>query len=131
MAHYTAATIAVKRKDTDELLLMKRSETKDMDPGLWEFPGGGIEKDEKPQEAARRELKEETGLKAQITRKGKPDTVKTHHGLLKVYPFLAETDNPEIKISSEHEKYIWIKKEDLDSFETVPGLKLEIEALNL
>ncbi len=31
----------------------------------WEIPGGGIDKDETPQNAARRELHEETGIKAE------------------------------------------------------------------
>ena len=32
------------------------------DNGLWVLPGGGIEKDEKPEKAAIRELEEETGI---------------------------------------------------------------------
>lgn len=131
MVEYSAATVAVRDSEAGRFLLVKRAETKDMDPGMWEFPGGGINEDEDPLEAARRELEEETGLEEEMIRSGEPGVVETRHGLLKVYPFLAETDEKEIELSGEHEDYRWIEKEDLDSFETVPGLKLELEALGL
>ena len=49
-----------------KLLLIKRA----VDPckGSWALPGGFIELDETPQEAARRELREETGLEGKPKR---------------------------------------------------------------
>jgi ADP-ribose pyrophosphatase YjhB (NUDIX family) len=42
--------------------------------GLWSLPGGKIEADESARDAVRRELKEETGIEAEI--EGVVDTVK-------------------------------------------------------
>jgi len=44
--------------------LAQRRSTSGLLPGLWEFPGGRIERGESPEDAARRELREETGLSA-------------------------------------------------------------------
>ena len=41
-----------------KLLVLKRKN------GLWEFPGGGVDWGEKPEQSASRELREETGLSA-------------------------------------------------------------------
>ena len=47
--------------DRGRVLLQKRS-----DSGKWGFPGGAIELGETPEEAAIREVKEETGLDVQV-----------------------------------------------------------------
>ena len=49
-----------------EFLITRRSFEKDYYPGLWEVPGGGAVASETSFEAAIRELKEETGLLANI-----------------------------------------------------------------
>jgi 8-oxo-dGTP pyrophosphatase MutT (NUDIX family) len=61
----THAGLAVWATDTERVLMLQRA----LDPtdapdvaGTWEFPGGGIEEGETPQQAAEREFTEETGL---------------------------------------------------------------------
>ncbi len=44
------------------VLLQHRDDTADFVPGNWALPGGAIEAGETPEEAARREMLEETGL---------------------------------------------------------------------
>ena len=53
--------------DTDNrVLVTSRPDSKSM-PGLWEFPGGKIEKDETPEQALQRELREELGIETFVS----------------------------------------------------------------
>jgi 8-oxo-dGTP diphosphatase len=56
------ASIAVLSQN--KVLLVRRGRAPSA--GLWSLPGGKIEGSETPREAARRELKEETGLEADV-----------------------------------------------------------------
>ena len=46
------------------VLVARRRDDAEHLPGAWEFPGGKVERGETPEQAARRELGEETGLTA-------------------------------------------------------------------
>src|SRR5262249_12288667 len=58
------AGLAVRAADTGRVLMLQRA-LDDEDPagGTWEFPGGHVETNETPDEAAAREWQEETGLR--------------------------------------------------------------------
>jgi mutator protein MutT len=49
-------------KSKERFLLVRRAEDDDIFPGKWQNPGGKVELGERLEEAARRELQEETGL---------------------------------------------------------------------
>lgn len=60
-----AAAGAVVRDDQDRLLLVRRGR----EPGLgrWSLPGGRVQPGESPEQAAVREVEEETGLRVVVT----------------------------------------------------------------
>ncbi len=81
--------------------------------GHWDLPKGKIEKGESKEIAALRELKEETGLKAQIIEgfEKKFDYVFKQDGeLIKktVYFFLGQALSDEITLSEEHIGFAWL-----------------------
>ena len=49
-----------------EVLIVKRSERDDFLPGYWEIPGGGADYGEEPEEALKREIKEECGVSIEV-----------------------------------------------------------------
>ncbi|HLI45579.1 MAG TPA: NUDIX domain-containing protein [Geobacterales bacterium] len=84
----------------------------------WEFPKGLIESNENTEEAALREIREETGLnkiefipgfKEKISYYYKRDNDLIHKT---VVFYLAEFKDEEIKISSEHIEYSWLSYEE-------------------
>ncbi|MFA6035372.1 MAG: NUDIX hydrolase [Candidatus Micrarchaeia archaeon] len=88
-------------------LVMKRKN------GIWEFPGGGIEKGEEPEKAAEREAREETGLKVKAG--GLLCTTSAVFGrkyaLYLVFSTLLK--GGEAKISGEHAEMKWVSREEL------------------
>jgi len=131
MVDHRASTTIVFSSEKKKFLIVKRAETKKSNPGKWEFPGGGVEEGETPQEAGLRELKEETGLKGKILKSGEPGKVEVDIWELKVYPFLVEVPDEDVELSKEHTDYRWVKRKDLKKFDTVNGLKKELSAVGL
>jgi putative (di)nucleoside polyphosphate hydrolase len=56
--HFRAGVVAVVRRSDGQVMAFERADA----PGAWQLPQGGIESGETPEQAAWRELWEETGL---------------------------------------------------------------------
>ena len=104
------AYCAVKWKN--KFLLIKRAEGYI----IWEFPGGKIEIDETPKQAALRELKEETGIVAEDAKfLGRSKVVYSNGDVRHNWLFLVETKKePTIKLNPrEHTEYKWVGIKEL------------------
>jgi 8-oxo-dGTP diphosphatase len=110
-----------------KIFLAKRPKNKEMG-GLWEFPGGKLEKDESWQTALKRELKEELDIEIKETLfLGK---VEYDYENFTVELSLLEVKDFDGKIKlKEAEDGVWIKPEELSKYKLTPADQKLIEKL--
>lgn len=98
-------------KKEEKILVLKRKN------GLWEFPGGEVEWGETPEEAAKRECKEETNITPEnmrfigITSATYKKEESDKHSIYVVY--LGESDRDQVSLCKEHTEYRWLKLNEL------------------
>lgn len=93
------------------------------DKGVWDFPRGRMESGERSRETAFREVEEETGLRAgdlkvqdnfkvfeKFPYQRRSASGAATQSVFKIVIFyLAETDQPQVVLSQEHEGYGWFQ----------------------
>ena len=112
--------------DQDRFLIIKRTKTAPTHPLHWDLPGGHIEDGEEPEEAAKREAFEETGLKvSDLKAKNVPDSFR-HFFTTKNYSGKIEfKENPESGVI-EHNDYKWVT---LKQYEKMDDLSIKPEEI--
>lgn len=86
----------------------------------WEFPGGKIEPGETPEEAIKREIKEELDTEIEVVKF--LDTVEYDYPKfhLSMDCFICKVISGDL-VLKEHEAAKWLKKENLDSVDWLPA----------
>ena len=118
-SNYIEVHICRKENNGYKFLLLKRSESSKIFPGIWQMVTGNIDEGESTANAVKRELFEETGIKAgklfvtpRINSFYFPGTDK----IILSPVFLAMAENKDVTISDEHSEYKWV------SFDEASGL---------
>ncbi len=124
-----AGAIIFRNEKNGRLYLLLRSKG-----GTWGFAKGKVDQGESLQEAAIREVKEETGISISLM----PEFVKSiQYNFIdrsgeklrkQVAFFLATTDTQEVILSDEHSEYIWLPYEQALKKSTYTNTKSLIES---
>ncbi len=91
----------------NRILLMQRCGEDDIGAGTWENAGGNVESGEAPEDAMKREIREETGITdIKIERVAYVTLVNAENPYL-IIAYLCEALSDEVKLSEEHQAYVW------------------------
>ena len=98
------------------LLLLKKIKPSKDNYGYWELPGGGMEYNESPNEAVKREIMEETGLEVDVE-----GMISSFHVVRKDKEivgiiFLCYAKNDLVQLSSEHTEYVFVTQEEAKQY---------------
>jgi 8-oxo-dGTP pyrophosphatase MutT (NUDIX family) len=104
------------------VLVVRRSDRVRTYPGRWAGISGYVNASELPEDAALREVREETQLRARITCAGLPIDVDDGDLKWRVHPFLAATMGGAPQLDWEAVEARWIHPAEVGKLEAVPAL---------
>lgn len=104
------------------LVFIQKRKNNDIWGGLWEFPGGVLEKGETPKQAVAREFWEETGLKIQPTLALGHFQHKHNHYRVTMHAFFVKlrTPSPSIALTAAQE-YRWATWTEVKALDFTAG----------
>lgn len=111
---------AVISDDEGRVLACRRAPHKSL-AGLWEFPGGKVEPSETDQQALTREIHEELGVEIEVGDYLATSVNKAGDLDIELLAFRASLVGGDVVKSSDHDKFLWLKGENLEHLEWAPA----------
>lgn len=137
--HFCASAFIID-PDTKKILLVKHKKNR-----RWTQPGGHIEGNETPEEAALREVYEETGIRVHLLGERFPreddfirplgiqknrrttDDGETHMHIDIIYAAIPNEDKPLVLNKEESDDINWFTREELDHIDCFPDIKITMD----
>ncbi|EKE10746.1 MAG: hypothetical protein ACD_15C00205G0008 [uncultured bacterium] len=129
--------IGLIENENNKFLISQRSDPKIEEAHLkWDFVGGKIEFGESPEEALKREVKEETGLNVEVekmipicfSKVWEHEEYKLH---VMVLCYFCQAIDGELKIGDLKIKDLrWIEKDEFSKYDFLPSINLFLEKIN-
>ena len=116
----TSNTTVIAVIKSNKVLILKRSASDYWMPLCWGFAGGHVMIGETAYQAARRELKEEAGLRANNLVLLKTQKLN-NGGVLSLYK--CDDFDGDVTLNFEHSEFQWVDYDKIDELKTTPDLK--------
>ena len=119
-------------RNRGRVLMLRRSDKVGSYQGRWAGVSGFIEEGESDEQAAWREMGEETDVKdARLSGRAPAKSFRHNDLVWTVHPFLFDVRSRELTTDWEHDDHVWILPSELGGYETVPGLGEVIRSLGI
>lgn len=99
-------------RNLGKVLLIQRSGNDPTGANTWENTGGNIEYGEIPEEAMKREIREETGITEIIIERVAYVTLVNAKEPYLIIAYLCEAKTEAVTLSNEHQAFIWADKDE-------------------
>lgn len=118
-------------KDAEgKILIVKKSQNEQIDPGLWTVPGGKVMPEEPIVSALKREVEEEVGLLVEAFTWIGEDVFTSNDRFFHAQHFLCEkVKTKPIVLERNLVEYQWILKKDVSRFQFPPKIKKRLLSL--
>ena len=121
----------IQHQESKKILLLKRSETANLLPNIWDYPLGRIENLEGPHEGLKRVIRQKTGLEIEII---KPINVfhyfradKTPENEVLGVVWICTTPTETITLTPEHAEHRWVEANEALEMLQNEGMKKDVE----